>query len=210
MKLSLSRSVKALTMSFAAVVIFSLGQGVARADGLFISGSTLGCLCADPAGAQASFSTGGLTFTNASFSGTATDLGLLLPFGHISFSGEPGALDGQPFSLLVTFNAPLGIGGSPQPVSTLITGRIDGSSDLLIINFDNDALPFTNVNDTNSFRLIMFDVFVQPGDQADLFALTLPNFEVHPVPEPATVLLLATGLAGVAGAARRRARRGRL
>jgi hypothetical protein len=73
--------------------------------------------------------------------------------------------------------------------------------------FDNDALPLSPPNlssfDANDWIL---GGFVGPRVVGHITSLTLDGSEVHPVPEPATLLLLGSSLAGLAGFRRKRLR----
>lgn len=145
----------------------------------------------------------------------------------------PATYDGATFTLRVTFTAPQGINGSNTQVFTAdITGtvrsdesggvRIDFSNEI-----NNEGILFT-FNDTNcepnplpgqappgqtvtcgtgSFRLRINDVSINPGQTAGVTG-DIVSAQQTTIPEPATLLLLGTGLAGVAARARRRRARG--
>src|SRR5437763_7148457 len=128
MKLTLARSLKSLTMVFAAVVLIALAQGVARADEVFISGFTVGGLESPVTG---------FSFDGSSFAGLTTNGGLDLNLGTITLGpgADLNALNGQQFTLAVTFTSPLGIGGSPHAFVLPFTGTVDTTSGSLLIDF---------------------------------------------------------------------------
>lgn len=173
----------------------------ARADEVTISGSTTGTVSGVPQ----------LTFTGNNFTGT-TALGV----GSLSGSNSLGsfflstaptqALNGS-FTLNVTFTMPTGIvGGQGTSYTATITGSVSPNIDQggVLVHFNNPTQTFTfsNANGSGSFTLTLADVFVQTGRSAQLTA----GFtgQQNPIPEPMTMLLFGTGLAGVAAKVRRR------
>lgn len=173
----------------------------ARADEVTISGSTTGTVSGVPQ----------LTFTGNNFTGT-TALGV----GSLSGSNSLGsfflstaptqALNGS-FTLNVTFTVPTGItGGQGTSYTATITGSVSPNIDQggVLVHFNNPTQTFTfnNANGSGSFTLTLADVFVQTGRSAQLTA----GFtgQQNPIPEPMTMLLFGTGLAGVAAKVRRR------
>jgi PEP-CTERM motif-containing protein len=202
MTISFGKLLRGVAFSMAMLVIVGASQTAARADEVTISGFTTGANTA-----------AGLNFTGSEFFTGTTALGFgslsgVNSLGTFFLNTGPLSATGGLFQLDITFTAPTGIlGGQGATYVATVLGTISPNIDQggVSINFSNPTQTFTfndGVN-TGSFSLTVADLFVQSGRSADLTA-GFTGEQAPAVPEPATLLLLGSGISGIAVKLRRR------
>jgi hypothetical protein len=191
-----------LALSLAAIAMLTLSQGVARADEVTVTGSSSGFVTGVP---QLQF-TGNANFTATTALGTGAFSGTN-SFGTFLLNTSSTQSVSGTFTLNLTFTVPSGIAGGQ---GTTYTATIQGSVSPNIntggvnVTFNSPTQTFTFNDGVNvgSFTITVDSLHVQSGQSANLEA-GLSGSQV-PIPEPATLFLLGTGLSGIAAAARKR------
>lgn len=219
---ALPTMLRLLALSITALVVLVVTPGSVRADEVTIAGTTAGCFVAGcvPAGTGQAQTASllGLTFNGSVFEGT-TSSGFLAVgnvsnppanvnnLGSFTLSGAANNYTGQTFTLRITFTAPPGItGGQEATFSATLTGSVSATAEGgVLIDFDNTPILFTfsNPEATGSFLFSVNDLSVIAGGTIALSG-NITSAQQIVIPEPATLLLLGTGLATLGAGLRKR------
>jgi hypothetical protein len=196
-----------------ALIALTLASASPAAAQIRFAGQSLGCFGEDCTPTLLS-SADYLNFTGSSFDLlTHLDGSLTMSLGHFSWSTLSGEQSvNSPFTLFISFAYPTGI--HPDPIyyggveGLVIRGKLNGvrvgeSTTQLVFEPNQREYTFTGgqPNGTGSFTLTLPDTHIEPYSRSFVYGQIS---DATVTPEPISMVLMGSGLAGLALTRRRR------
>ncbi len=130
-------------------------------------------------------------------------LGTLTAASSVPLGTGP-SFTGSTFALNVSFTVPAGATPNLGTFTATLTGQLTQTSSGVQLQFTGSPLTFTQGGQTFTLALQPTSIVLNTQSNVPLTAILTLNGGVAPVPEPATLLLLGSGLAALSGAIKRR------
>jgi PEP-CTERM motif len=202
----MSRTLRILGLAVFVLLAFTrVGQALPI---LSFETSTQGCFNCTSADLGLTDTMNDVTFTGTTLETTSTPGGSgLLTLGHFSRgnANQTNPFINQ-FLLEITFIVPSGVNGSPDEYTALVTANSQAAP--LSFNFDNTPVTysFSNGSGSGQFTFAMIDPAQVPKNSSNvILQAQITNADFTPivppppppaVPEPASLVLFASGIAG--------------